>query len=595
MKYIKEKFFLLKNPFPLGQTLRNYSFAKAKADLKAAFNVSLLDFPQGMAYAMIAGLPPQVGIFCSSLSGFVGSLFSSSRFATLGPTNATAVTLMSAFLLLEYPPEKMLVMLPTLLVLIGVFLIAASFLKVSTTIQYISRSVITGYITAAGILIIVNQVKSVIGIQIPPTTTFANTLIELLRQLFHSSSFQFGNIASLVCAAMTVIIYYSLRWKNIKSGTIFITLGVMSLINAGFHFADLHLGIASLPEISISQWKFTFPRTDFEEVSRLVSIALSISILAILETTSIAKTLAAKAGDIVDINQQIFSIGITNMANAFGGGMPASASPSRSMLNYNSGAQTPVSSIFNGIILIIGLLTIGPFLKFVPRPALSIMVILVGISLINLKQINTIIRSTRSDAWVFATTFLSGLFFSLDIAIYMGSGLSIVLFLRKVSRPQITEYDFNTQGQLAEKSPEQQRNIPSISIVHVEGDLFFGSTDIFLQTARKIVEDPTLRVVILRLKNAHHLDASVALAIGDLIRFARERGSDIIVSGAHRDVARVFRRSGLIKILGEKNFFRNDPSNQNLSTKQALTRAQEIIGSRNAEIKLFTHEHVTDV
>ncbi len=589
----KEKFFLRQNPFPLGKTIRAYSFNKFRCDIRAALNVALLDFPQGMAYAMIAGLPAQMGIFCSSISAILGPFFSSSRFAMFGPTNATAVTLMSAFLLLEYTKAQMIVVMPILLFMIGLFMIAASFLKVSTTIQYISRSVIAGYITAAGILIIVNQVKSVFNLHLNPTTTFANTVIELCHVLWRHPLGK-ANWESLFCAAITAALYYGLRWKKMKTGTVFITLLTVASTDAILRYFGIHPAFDHLAPISFSDWHITFPKTDFEGISKLVSVAFSIAILAILETSSISKTLAAKSGDMVDINQQVFSMGIVNIANAFGSGMPASASPTRSMLNYDSGAKTRLSSVYSAILLLIGLFFIGSFIQFLPKPALGAMIITVGISLFNIRQIKTIIRSTRSDAIVFATTLLSALFFSLDIAIYMGSALSIVLFLKKVSRPQIVEYDFNDAGHLLEKKPESQRAIPSISIVHVEGDLFFGSTDIFLQAARKIVEDPTIKVVILRLKNAHHLDASVALAISDLIRFAREQGDDIIVSGAHKDVTRVFVKSGLMKVLGEANFFKHDPNNLNLSTKHALLRAQEIIGTKNAEIKLFTHEHVKE-
>jgi SulP family sulfate permease len=168
----------------------------------------------------------------------------------------------------------------------------------------------------------------------------------------------------------------------------------------------------------------------------------------------------------------------------------------------------------------------------------------------------------------------------------MGAGISIIFFLKKVGTPELIEYDFNPEGELAELKKEG-RTTPDISIVHVEGDLFFGSAEIFLDQARRVCDDPNLKVIVLRMKNAHHLDATCAMAIEDLLRFARDHDRHIIVSGAHREIFRVFRNSGLLETLGRKNFFMDTPSNPTLSTRNALKRAQELLGQQKANIRIY--------
>ncbi|MFW6217805.1 MAG: SulP family inorganic anion transporter, partial [Verrucomicrobiota bacterium] len=307
--------------------------------------------------------------------------------------------------------------------------------------------------------------------------------------------------------------------------------------------------------------------------------------------SSIAKTLAAQSGDRVDLNQQMLSMGAANFACAFGGGMAVSGSLTRSVLNFKSGAQTAISSIFSGVVLVAGLFLLGRFIGYIPKPALAMLVILVGISLLNRANILVMLKTTRSDATVFLCTFIGGLFLPLDTAIYVGAAASIGLFLHKASKPGLKEISFDDSGSLVEHQLEYGRKErPEIAIVHVEGDLFFASSDLFLDQMRHVVKHPQLRVIILRLRNAHNLDASVALAIQDLIRFARANDRDVIVSGAHASVERVFRNSGLLATLTEANFFRCHPENPTLSTRDALKRAQVITGEKSADITIYAAE-----
>jgi SulP family sulfate permease len=184
-------------------------------------------------------------------------------------------------------------------------------------------------------------------------------------------------------------------------------------------------------------------------------------------------------------------------------------------------------------------------------------------------------------------TWCAGLLFRLDVALYIGAGTSFVFFLRKVGVPELQEYGFTDQGQLAAVDRKSERPIPDISIVHVEGDLFFGAAEIFLEQMRRVCDDPNLKVIVLRVRNAHHLDATCALAIEEFLRFARARGRHVIVSGAHRGIYRVFRTSGLLALLGRENFFMNSPSNPTIATRNALRRAQKLLGTRQANIRIY--------
>jgi SulP family sulfate permease len=215
--------------------------------------------------------------------------------------------------------------------------------------------------------------------------------------------------------------------------------------------------------------------------------------------------------------------------------------------------------------------------------------------LFNLRNIRICLRSTSDDAAVLLITFIATLLAPLHVAIFIGVAISITLFLRKASHPHLVEYDFNEAGELREMGEKRQRPIPSISIVHVEGDLFFGAAELFRTQIQRTVSDPAIQVIILRLKNARHLDATSVMALEDLILFMRRKGLHLIVSGATREVYRVLKKSGILVTLqegcdrsaGESNLFLTNPQNPNLSTRSALKRAQQLLGTDKAEIRIF--------
>jgi SulP family sulfate permease len=214
-------------------------------------------------------------------------------------------------------------------------------------------------------------------------------------------------------------------------------------------------------------------------------------------------------------------------------------------------------------------------------------VICIAVSLVNRRNIRICLRATKSDAFVFVVTFFATLMVPLHVAIFTGVGLSIMLYLRKASQPSLVEYEFNKEGNLAEAARHAQRQNPSISIVHVEGDLFFGAAELFRTQIQRTCADANLRVIILRMKNARHLDATSVMALEELVRTMRTSGRDLIVSGAGKDVYRVLRDSGVLDTVGRENFFMGSAQNPNLSTRNALKRAQQIIGVKEAEVQIF--------
>ncbi len=586
------------NPFPIRQSFRNYRSSEARRDLWAGLNVALLAFPQGMAYASIAGLPIEYGVYGSAVAALVGPLFSGSRFIVLGPTNATSILLFTSFLSLNIAASEKPALVPVLLLMVGLFLVFGAVLRVADLIQYVSHSVITGYISAAALFIIVNQARSVMGVdfELPAGTT----MVGIIRLTFEN--LEDADLASLFLSAATVLVFIVLNRKFRAIPNVAMTLVIASLIAWIVNIISSEVlsdrgdstSLQMLNAIDSSNWSLRIPKIDDATVGNLALSALIIAFLCILEGASIGKSLAARSGKRLDTNQEMLGMGIANLACAFSGGMPASGSLSRSSLNHTSKAASPFSSMISGLICAFIAVLLGGFVAYVPKAALGVVVISIGLSLINRYDINVAVKTTRSDAIVFTTTFLSALLIKLEFGILFGTVTSILLFVRKAAVPELVEYTAGIDGHLTPLEKGKLRSDPEVSIVHVEGELFFGAAELFRDQMRRLVEEPNLKVVILKMRNAHHLDSTSALALIELVRNMREIGRHLLVSEAREKVFRVFRNSGLIEVIGSENIFPEAPQNPTLSTAQALRRAKELVGGVKTRVSVYAEENSPD-
>lgn len=567
-------------------SLRDYNLNTFRADFNAGLNVALLAFPQGMAFALVVGLPIQYGIFGTAIAGLIGPFFASGRFISLGPTNATSVLLMGAFISMAASPQQMVQMLPLILLMGGIFMVAAYFLKAANLIQFISSSVVTGYITAAAVLIIANQLKIVLGIHFTEKPT---TFIGIAIQTFQSAGQT--HFPSLILGLVSFVLFWLLN-KNLKKlPNVAIILLFMSAIGYGMnHFLEPFWHVATFPSFQASDWKLTLPAPSFERISQLGSIAMALSFLSVLEALSIGKSLAARAGETLDPNRELLSMGMANIGCAFFSGMPASGSLTRSTLNWTSGSKTPMSNILLGILCAIGAVSLGPLTHFIPKATLAALVIFLGASLVNANRIRIMLKTTQRDRIVFVATLFAALIFRLDTAIFMGTGLSIILFLRKAAMPELVEYTYGKQGTLKELPAGEMRVNPEISIVHVEGNLFFGAAELFRSQMRRICTEPNLVVVILKMRNALHLDATAALALEELIRFMEDQGRHLLISEVRPEVYRIFKASGILDVLKKDHIFMDAPENPNLSTAQAAERARHLIGKGKAKTSIYVNQ-----
>lgn len=586
------------DPLPARHALRGYNLSKAGRDLKAATDVALVGLPQGMAFAAMAGLDSIYGIMAATVGTFIAPLFTRCSLTVSGPSNATAFMLASFFLAsspgIQSQPH---IFVPLIVFLAGLLCVIGAFVKATEMLQFVSRSVLVGYVTGAATLIIASQARYVLGINDVEAGSSFFTMTSAILNNLHLVQWQ-----PIVLGVLSFALFIPLKKYLKRLPTFAVILLVMSALNwvlsqpwTGGHFA----GVRMLRDFTMSDlvcrppaiWELP------EYINELIPVIVGIAFLATLEQTVMSKTLSAKTGEPLNLNQDTFAVGMANMGSALTTSLPCSASLTRSMLNFTAGAATRFAGVYCGLIClgITFVLANFPLISKIPHSVLAALVQANAISLYDKKLLRICFLSTKGDATVLLITFGAALLLPLHIAIFVGVILSVSLFLRKAAKPELVEYTFDDAGTLRELDKSEQR-LPQISIVHVEGDLFFGAADLFRRQVARIAEDPSLAVVVLRMRNARNLDATSVCALEELIRFIREKGRHIIISGAGRKVFRILKRSGVIDLLqdgcekGQSNIFLIEPKNPNMSTRKALMRAQTLLGTKQADISIYTTE-----
>ncbi len=577
---------------PLLRSLPAYDRTWLRSDLMAGLVIAAITIPQAIAFALLIGIPVTAVITGAIVGTVLCSLYCSSQHLVFGPTNTISIILAGGLVTLANEPLGALQKVLLIGFLMGAIQLLAGLANFGKVTQFVSRSVIVGYTTAVGILIATGQLGNLFGIARGPEVSLPGTLQHLATSVL---TFDFDRLTAVIGLGSLLLISWLRRWRPRWPDGLF-TLVLAGLLTWGFDL-DQHgvRLVRDLGEISQAMPFFTgFPlnAAGLAVLPSLTSFAIAAALLGMLESVTIAKSLATQSGQRIDPNQELIGMGLGNLLSAGFGAMPGSASFLRSAAGQQAGARTQWAVIAGSGIVLLVLLALAPLLAYIPIAAIAAYLITIAIRLFQPAQIFIVRRATRADAMVFWVTLIAALFLKLDTAIFTGVGISLVLFLQKASAPSLLEHAFDDQGQLAEIAAPADRNHPQVSIVHVEGNLFFGAADIFQDGVRRLAEDPNVRVFILRMKNARHLDATTVMALSQLLDYLHSQHRHLLISGVHGDVAAVLKRSGVADKIGLENLFPAE-ENPTLATKKALQRAQALIGVK-PELRVYYQQPVAD-
>ena len=558
------------------ETLKTYNFKKCWADILAGITVAVIEIPQGMAYALIAGVPPEYGLYTAIIQGFFGSLFASNEFVSNGPTNTQALLIAATVMRLADPGDTAmyLQLVVGLCLLKGIIQLIFAAARMGNLIRYVSRSVIIGFSSGAGVLIAAGQFKNFLGIKIPyGGAKLPGVMGDIQKLIPHIGDISIHAVG--VGIATIALILVVKRISKLFPGPL---LGVV-LAGAAvvmFGWDESHLPLvgevpSGLPEKLYMPWHITYKQAEV-----MLGGAFALALLGMIETVAIGKSIASKTGSVIRPNQEFFAQGVANVIGAFCQNIPGSASFTRSVLNYQAGAKTRYSGAFSAVGVAVIFLACAKWAYYIPMSALAAILFLIAYALVDWRYMLRIFKTNRADAAVCMVTFLSAVTLPLHYAIYVGVFLNIALYLRQASQLRMAEMVRSPSGPFVERPLQEKHGRRTVLFLQMEGDLFFGVADELRDRLTRIQNDAS-RVVIFRLKRTHSVDSTVLQVIEEFVERMNELGRHVILCGVRDELMDEMGHYGLVKLIGEENVF---PTSFGVfaSAQKALDRAKELIG-----------------
>lgn len=558
--------------------IKRYIRGKFRSDLSAGLTVAMIVIPQAMAYAAIAGVNPIYGLFTAIIPTIIAALFGSFPYLITGPTNPTA--LVTASLLINYAnrPDYFEFVF-ALAIIAGLVYILLGVLKLGTIIRYISNSVLVGFLSAVGVLIISNQFGNLLGVNLAQE----NGIFGFIRDA--GTLFSNINIHTLIVSGISFLIIISLRKINRKLPAALITIILTTILVYVLGWSgDQNVRLVSnysLPEDIMLG--FHIPNISLKDFSSLGVSGAALALFGLMETLSITKAMSQMTGKKFDPSKQMIGQGLAIFTGGFFQCMPASGSPSRTVINVVNGARTRFSAIFSGLAVLVFLLLFSGLLGYIPIAALAAVVIVSAAGLINISLIKLTWQSSLQSKAVMLITFISTLVLPLEYAIYLGILTTIVLHLGVSSRMNLSYIIENDHGGFLEYPVRGLSGQKSeIAIINIEGDLFFAAVQDLQDQVDRILESE-VKVLILRFRRTHLLASTGIMVLDRIVRSANDKKVKILFCGIKDEVHEPLKAAGLIELIGESNIFLAD--NQVFySTKKALNAAKSLLGQdKNTE------------
>ncbi len=449
--------------------------AELKADLAAALTGAIVVLPQGVAFATIAGMPPQYGLYAGMVPAIVAAFFGSSRHLVSGPTTAASVVLFSSLSLVAIPgtPDYVTLAL-TLTFMVGILELALGLARMGALVNFISHSVVVGFTAGAALLIAAKQLKHFFGVPMDGGGHFHDILIELGGHVAEI------NPSATAVAVSTLLIGMAVkRWLPRLPYMIAAMLGgSLVAIALDYLLGAETTGIATVGALPASLPPLSAPALTLDNIKHLAPSALAVTLFALTEAVSIGRSLAARGGYRIDGNQEFIGQGLSNIAGSFFSGYVATGSFNRSGVNYEAGARTPLAAVFAGLLLMVIVLLVAPLASYLPKAAMAGVLFLVAWGLVDFKEIRHILHASKRETAVLAVTFLSALFLELEFAIFAGVLLSLVLYLDRTSKPRIvTLAPDPRQPDRTFSSEPVLPQCPQLRVIRIDGSLFFGSVN----------------------------------------------------------------------------------------------------------------------
>ena len=545
--------FQLAKIFPFIAWFRLTTIETIKADFFAGLTGAIIVLPQSVAFATIAGMPPEYGLYTAMVIPIVAALFGSSFHLVSGPTTAISIVVFAAVSKYAEPGSAEFVSLAlTLTFLAGVYQLVFGLAKFGMLVNFVSHNVVIGFTAGAALLIASSQIPYIVGIDIPRGEDFLNTWFDI-----YTGVGEF-NIYLLIVGLGTLVTAIVVKILKPKFPNLLIGMLVGGLL--AFYLGGFTDSIKTVGAMPTYFPPLSTPDFSLNSLKALAPEAFAIALLGLIEASSIGRSIATKSNQRINANQEFIGQGTSNIVGSFFSSYASSGSFTRSGVNFESGARTPLSAILAALFLMAIVFLVAPLISYLPLAAMAGVILLVAYNLIDFKNIKKTFTYSKSESVIFTATFLATLLFELEFAIYLGVLLSLMLFIAKTSTPDVHTLAFGTppgEGdrrlQSIRKAPLVQ--CPQLKIIRIDMSIYFGSINHIQKQISQIVDNQRIYHILIVASGVNFIDlAGIEALLIENKRLKAQNGSLYFV--AVKSTAFEFmEKVNFVNEIGRDNFF----------------------------------------
>ncbi len=526
-----------------------------KADLLAGLIGAIIVLPQGVAFATLAGLPPEYGLYAAMVPAVIAAFFGSSWHLVSGPTNAISLVLFATLSHLAEPgSERYVTLALTLTIMVGTLQLAMGLARLGQLVNFISHTVVVGFTAGAGVLIMASQLRNFFGMPIPRGASFLETLRQFVVHLPDVQPWVLAVGLATLLSGLAVRRW----WPKVPYMIVAMLVGSVTAWLLNLQFGTATTGIMTIGALPGALPPLSMPEFSLETEKRLLGIALAVTALGLTEAVSIARSIAVKSGQRIDGNQEFIGQGLSNIVGSFFSAYASSGSFNRSGVNYEAGARTPLAAAFAAGFLVLILLAVAPLAAYLPNAAMAAILFLVAWGLFDFHHIGSIVRASRSEAAVLGVTFTATLVMHLEMAVLAGVLLSLLLYLNRTSKPSLRSLvpdAADPQRKLVERRAGVAE-CPQLKVLRIEGSLYFGAVNHVGEYLHHLEErKPGQKHLLILGRSMNFVDIAGAELLAQEARRRRTRGGGLWFHGLREGAATMLAKEPFASDIGRDACF----------------------------------------
>ena len=543
----------IKKIIPILEWLPNYTTSRFKGDFIAGITVGIILIPQGIAYALIAGLPPIYGLYTALVPQVMYAIFGSSRQVAIGPVAMDSLIVAAGVSTLALTGTDSYIEIAILLALmVGAIQLLMGVFRLGFIVNFLSKPVISGFTSAAALIIGVNQFRNLLGVDFTRSNQIQYVAIDIWKNIteLNTSTTIIG-----VSAAIIIIILRKIN-KKIPNALIVVILGIVAVKYFGSSFES----VAIIKDVPSGLPSFGVPEIDIDQLKELIPIALTLVLVGFLETISIGKSLESKQDEYrIRPNQELVALGVGNMVGSLFKAYPSTSSFSRSAINQESGATTGMAALISVGMVILTLLFLTPVFYYLPKAVLAAIIMVAVFGLVNIKEGIHLWKTNNLDFWLLFSTFISTLFLGIEYGIIAGVGLSIIILIFRTSKPYIAVLGAVPDSDFY-KNSDRFNNVvieKDILVVRFDAQLFFANASYFRDNLDELADKKgeALKLIVIDAESINRVDSTGADMLMERVKYYKSKGVSFYFAGVKGPVRDSLFRAGILNIIDINHFF----------------------------------------